>query len=107
MDLGPLYVLRGKTMLIQWECLLLNLLIEELHKLSAKTLHIYVVDHGCYNNHSGFNLRSVLEKEKLNGANFIDWYCNLRIVLRNEKKEYVLEQQYPDDLHEGANAAAR
>ena len=43
------------------------------------------------NNNYSFNLRSVLEKEKLNGANFIDWYRNLRIVLRNEKKEYVLE----------------
>ena len=59
------------------------------------------------NNNSSFNLRSVLEKENLNEANFIDWYCNLRIVLRNEKKEYVLEQPYPDDLPEVANVAAR
>ena len=59
------------------------------------------------NNNSSFNLRSVLEKEKLNGANFIDWYRNLRIVLRNEKKEYVLEQPNPDNLPNGANAAAR
>ena len=59
------------------------------------------------NNNSSFNLRSVLEKEKLNGANFIDWYRNLGIVLRNEKKEYVLEQPYPDDLPDGANVAAR
>ena len=59
------------------------------------------------NNNSSFNLQSVLAKEKLNGANFIDWYRNLRIVLRNEKKEYVLEQPYPDDLPDGANAAAR
>jgi hypothetical protein len=35
---------------------------------------------------SSFNLRSVLEKEKLNGTNFIDWYHNLRIVLRQEKR---------------------
>jgi hypothetical protein len=35
-----------------------------------------------------FNLRSVLEKEKLNGTNFIDWYRNLRIVLRQEKKKH-------------------
>jgi hypothetical protein len=52
-------------------------------------------------------LRSVLEKEKLNGTNFIDWYRNLRIVLRQEKKEYVLEQAYPDDLPDNANAAER
>ena len=59
------------------------------------------------NNNSGFNLWSVREKEKLNGANFIDWYRNLSIILRNEKKEYVFGQPFPDDLHEGANAAAR
>jgi hypothetical protein len=51
-------------------------------------------------------LQYVLEKEKLNGMNFIDWYRNLRIVLIQEKKEYVLEQQYPDDLPDGANTAA-
>jgi hypothetical protein len=27
----------------------------------------------------------LLEKEKLIGANFMDWYRNLRIVLRQEK----------------------
>ena len=58
-------------------------------------------------NTSGFNLRSVLEKEKLNGANFIDWYRNLRIVLRQEKTEYVLQQPYPEDLPDNATAAAR
>jgi hypothetical protein len=42
-------------------------------------------------NNSTFNLQSVLEKEKLNGMNFIDRYRKLRIVLRQEKKEYVLE----------------
>jgi hypothetical protein len=49
----------------------------------------------------------VLGKEKLNGANFIDWYHNLRIVLRNEKREYVLEQPYPDDLLDGAPTVVR
>jgi hypothetical protein len=33
-------------------------------------------------NASAFNLRSLLEKENLNVANFIDWYRNLRIILR-------------------------
>jgi hypothetical protein len=59
------------------------------------------------NNNSVFNLRSVLEKVKLNETNFIDWYRNLRIVLRQEKKEYVLEQAYPDDLLDNANDAER
>jgi hypothetical protein len=49
-------------------------------------------------NTSVFNLRSLLEKEKLNEANFMDWYLNLRIVLRQEKIKYVLTESYPDDL---------
>jgi hypothetical protein len=53
-------------------------------------------------NTSTFNLRTILVKEKLNGMNFIDWYRNLRSILRQDKKEYVLEQQYPDDLLDGA-----
>lgn len=58
-------------------------------------------------NTSSFNLRSILEKEKLSGTNFIDWYRNLRIVLKQEKKEYVLELPYPDELPEGATAAQK
>jgi hypothetical protein len=56
-------------------------------------------------NRSAFNLQSLLEKEKLNGANFMDWYNNLRIVLRQEKTEYVLSEPYPEDLPAGSSAA--
>jgi hypothetical protein len=56
-------------------------------------------------NTSTFNLRSLLEKEKLNGANFMDWYHNVRIVLRQEKTEYVLTESYPDDLPTGSSDA--
>ena len=37
-------------------------------------------------------LRSILEKDKLNRTNSIDWYRILRIVLRQERKEYILDQ---------------
>jgi hypothetical protein len=43
----------------------------------------------------------LLEKEKLNGANFMDWYHNMRIVLRQEKTKYVLTEPYPNDLPAG------
>ena len=43
------------------------------------------------NNTQSFSLRSVLEKDKLNGTNYVDWIRNLRIVLRAEKKEEVLD----------------
>ncbi|XP_072147479.1 uncharacterized protein [Setaria viridis] len=46
---------------------------------------------------SNFNLRSILDREKLNGTNFVDWNRNLRIVLRQEKKEYVLDTPYPEE----------
>jgi hypothetical protein len=52
-----------------------------------------------------FNLRSLAEKEMLNRANFIDWYRNLRIVLRKKKTEYVLIEPYPEDLPTGSSVA--
>ena len=47
-------------------------------------------------NTNSFSLRSVLNKDKLNGANFLDWYRNLRIVLTQERKLYVVEQPIPE-----------
>ena len=47
-------------------------------------------------NTNTFSLRSILEKDKLNRANFLDWYRNLRIVLTQERKLYVLEQPIPE-----------
>jgi hypothetical protein len=52
-----------------------------------------------------FNLPSLLEKEKLNRANFMDWYCNLRISLRQETIGYVLSEPYPEDLPTSSSAA--
>ncbi|GKD54187.1 hypothetical protein Tco_1287574 [Tanacetum coccineum] len=42
------------------------------------------------------SIRSILEKEKLNGSKFLDWYRNLRIVLRNEQKLHHLEEGLPE-----------
>ena len=58
------------------------------------------------NTHS-FSLRSVLKKDKLNRANFLDWYGNLRIVLTQERKLYVLEQPIPEAPHATATQADR
>ena len=44
------------------------------------------------NNTSNLSFRSILEKDKLTGTNFLDWFRNLRIVLRQERKLYVLDQ---------------
>jgi hypothetical protein len=37
----------------------------------------------------------------------MDWYRNLRIVLKQEKTKYVLIEPYPDDLPAGSSAADR
>ncbi|GJY77490.1 retrotransposon protein, putative, ty1-copia subclass [Tanacetum coccineum] len=44
-------------------------------------------------NHSAF--RSMFKKEKLSGNNFNDWFARLKLVLRVEKKIYVIEQPLP------------
>ncbi|KAI5426663.1 hypothetical protein KIW84_032190 [Lathyrus oleraceus] len=42
-------------------------------------------------------LRSILDKEKLSGTNFLDWHRNPRIVLKHDKKLYVLEKPVPEE----------
>ncbi|PKI46757.1 hypothetical protein CRG98_032854 [Punica granatum] len=59
------------------------------------------------NTSSAFCLQSILDKEKLSGNNFLDWYRNLRIVLTQEKKLYVLEQPLPAPPHDNATRAER
>ena len=49
------------------------------------------------NNKPTLSLRSVLEKDKLNGTNFLDWHRNLRIVLMQERKLYVLYEPIPKE----------
>ena len=41
--------------------------------------------------------RSVLEKDKLIGTNFLDWFLNLRIVLKQERKLHVLDEPLPGE----------
>ena len=49
------------------------------------------------NTTSNLSLRSILEKDKLNGTNFLNWYRNLRIILKQERKEYILDQPIPNE----------
>ena len=43
------------------------------------------------------SMQSILEKDKLTGANFLDWHRNLRIVLKQERKLYVLDDALPEE----------
>ncbi|GJT91141.1 hypothetical protein Tco_1079986 [Tanacetum coccineum] len=44
-------------------------------------------------NHLAF--RSMFEKENISGNNFNDWFAQLKLVLRVEKKMHVIEQPLP------------
>ncbi|GKE58430.1 zinc finger, CCHC-type containing protein [Tanacetum coccineum] len=52
-------------------------------------------------------IRSILDKEKLNGSNFLDWYRNMRIFLKNEQKLHHLEEALPEAPPATATAAVR
>jgi hypothetical protein len=54
-----------------------------------------------------FTLRSILEKDKLNGTNYVDSIRNLRIVLRAEKKEEILDTPLPDEPTDNAPAVEK
>ncbi|KAJ9542835.1 hypothetical protein OSB04_029341 [Centaurea solstitialis] len=56
---------------------------------------------------NNLSLRSILEKDKLTGPNFLDWERNLMIVLRHERKWYVLEEPLGEAPPATAPAAAR
>ena len=55
---------------------------------------------------SSFALRAILEKDKINGTNFTNWYRNLRIVLKQEKRDHVPDNPLPDEPNENATVAA-
>ncbi|KAJ9536333.1 hypothetical protein OSB04_un000484 [Centaurea solstitialis] len=58
-------------------------------------------------NTNNLSLRSILEKDKLTGPNFLDWERNLMIVLRHERKWYVLEEPLGEAPPANASAAVR
>ena len=59
------------------------------------------------NNNSTMSLRSVLEKDKLTGTNFLDRFRNLRIVLKQERKLYVLDEPLPEEPVDNAPRAEK
>ncbi|GJS49757.1 zinc finger, CCHC-type containing protein [Tanacetum coccineum] len=64
------------------------------YTITSRSTDVMVMAHPSQNiNHSAF--RSMFEREKLSGNNFNDWFRQLKLVLRVEKKMYVIEQPIP------------
>ena len=55
-------------------------------------------------NINDFTIRLILERDKLNGSNYLDWSRNLRIVLKQEKRLYVLDAPLPPEPAGDASA---
>ncbi|XP_063936488.1 uncharacterized protein LOC135148376 [Daucus carota subsp. sativus] len=68
-------------------------------------MHLKYCRYPMANNSNNFSVRSVLEKDKLTGTNFLDWQRNLRIVLKQERKLYVIDIPRPTPLAEGSTRA--
>ncbi|KAK8708392.1 hypothetical protein V6N13_059434 [Hibiscus sabdariffa] len=62
------------------------------YKLPCRASFLHVEPFRFQMANNTISLRSLLEKEKLNGINFVDWFHNLRIVLKQERKGYVIEE---------------
>ncbi|GKB71195.1 zinc finger, CCHC-type containing protein, partial [Tanacetum coccineum] len=58
-------------------------------------------------NTNNMTIRSILQQEKLTGPNFMNWYQNLRIILRSEGKLAYLEQPLIPLPYPVASQAAR
>ena len=50
-----------------------------------------------------YNLRSILNDNKLTNKNFLDWERNLRIVLRQERKLYTIDEDPLTEPEENAS----
>ena len=51
---------------------------------------------------NSLSLYSILDANKLTRPNFIDWFRNIKIVLKNKKKAYVLDDPIPEEHNEEA-----
>src|SRR4051812_14050201 len=69
--------------------------------------HVFCCRSMAPNIASPFSLRSILDKDKINGTNYSDWVRNLRIVLRYDKKETVLDTLIPNEPDDNASAALK
>ncbi|GKB82498.1 zinc finger, CCHC-type containing protein [Tanacetum coccineum] len=81
-----------------------HLPIESIIANLNEDLSLFMAANQTTNNNS---IKSILDKDKLNGSNFLDWYHNLRIVLGNEKKLHHLEEASPEAPPATATAAVR
>jgi hypothetical protein len=58
----------------------------------TNTRYIYM-NRLIYQNENNIFLRIILDANKLTRPNFLNWYRNVRIVLKQKKNLYVLKQE--------------
>ena len=99
---------RGMLVLVGVDYVKLFNILYSIMDYCLSILHVFCCRSMARNNQpTPFALRSILEKEKLSGTNCSDWIRNLRIVLRAERKESVLDTPIPDEPLDTDTAAIR
>nr|GEW85619.1 retrotransposon protein, putative, Ty1-copia subclass [Tanacetum cinerariifolium] len=64
------------------------------YTIASRSTDVMVMANPVQNiNHSAFS--SMFERQKLSGNNFNDWFCQLKLILRVEKKMHVIKQPIP------------
>ncbi|GKB88070.1 hypothetical protein Tco_0960342, partial [Tanacetum coccineum] len=64
------------------------------YTIASRSTGVMVMSQPVQNiNHLAF--RSMFEREKLSGLNFNDWFRSLKLILRVEKKMFVIENLIP------------
>lgn len=61
-------------------------------------LNLYILLETTATVTNSLTICSIIEREKLIGPNFLDWFRQLKIVLKLEREEYVPEEPIPDEL---------
>ena len=56
---------------------------------------------------SSLSLRGILDANKLNGSNYVDWLRNLKIIFTQKKVSYILDTPALDFLEEDASEEDR
>ncbi|GKB95029.1 hypothetical protein Tco_0981166 [Tanacetum coccineum] len=75
------------------------------YNIASRSTDVMVMTLPAQNiNHSAF--RSMFEREKLSGSNFNDWFRSRKLVLRVDKKLYVIEQPIPHSPAAGSTHQA-
>ena len=86
---------------VEWEIVTTLVLIIIYMRSITCEMSVYIGNKSIMENN--LSLCSILDANKLTLPNFIDWFRNIKIVLKQEKKAYVYDDPILEELNEEAS----